>query len=80
MKTEAGIRYAEVDGAWQEVVVASVADVSRVHASLQEGVYLVGSGNTGAAATFSTLGLVCKLVVMMVAAFSYRVPAEGLAS
>ena len=76
MKTEAGIRYAEVDGAWQEVVVASVADVSRVHASLQEGVYLVGSGNTGAAATFSTLGLV-YLVVMMVAAFSYRVPAEG---
>ena len=76
MKTEAGIRYAEVDGAWQEVVVASVADVSRVHASLQEGVYLVGSGNTGAAATFSTLGLV-YFVVMMVAAFSYRVPAEG---
>ena len=76
MKTEAGIRYAEVDGAWQEVVVASVADVSRVHASLQEGVYLVGSGNTGAAATFSTLGLV-YFVVMMVAAFSYRVPAES---
>ena len=76
MKTEAGIRYAEVDGAWQEVVVASVADVSRVHASLQEGVYLVGSGNTGAAATFSTLGVV-YFVVMMVAAFSYRVPAEG---
>ncbi len=76
MKTEAGIRYSEVDGAWQEVVTASVADVSRVHASLQEGVYLVGSGNTGAAATFSTLGLV-YFVVMMVAAFSYRVPAEG---
>ena len=76
MKTEAGIRYAEVDGAWQEVVVASIADVSRVHASLQEGVYLVGSGNTGAAATFSTLGVV-YFVVMMVAAFSYRVPGEG---
>lgn len=76
MKTEAGIRYAEVDGAWQEVVVASAADVLRVNASSQEGVYLVGSGNTGAAATFSTLGLV-YFVVMMVAAFSYRVPAEG---
>ena len=42
----------------------------------QEGVYAAGTGNTGAAMTFLTLGLV-YFVVMIIAAFSYRVPREG---
>jgi hypothetical protein len=41
-----------------------------------EGVYVVGTGNVGAAQTFLTLGVVYFLV-MLVAAFSYRVPAAG---
>ena len=40
------------------------------------GIYVVGTGNTGAASTFLTLGIVYFLV-MIVAAFCYRVPAEG---
>ena len=40
------------------------------------GVYVVGSGNTGAAGTFLTLGVV-YFIVMIIASFSYRVPAEG---
>lgn len=40
-----------------------------------EGVYVVGTGSTGVAATFFTLGVV-YFVVMLFASFSYRVPAE----
>lgn len=77
MKTEEGRRYAQVDGEWTEVVVASASDVARLEsANLSEGVYVVGTGNTGASMTFFTLGLV-YLAIMVVAAFSYRVPAEG---
>jgi len=70
--TEGGVRFAQVAGEKVEVVIAGAGDVS---GSLQEGVYVVGTGNTGAASTFITLGLV-YFVVMIAAAFSYRVPAE----
>ncbi len=77
MKTEQGKRFVQVDGDWKEAVVATQADIANLPVTdLQEGVYLVGTGNTGAAGTFLTLGLV-YFAVMMVAAFSYRVPAEG---
>lgn len=70
--TEGGVRFAEVAGKKVEVVVAGAADVS---GGLLEGVYVVGTGNTGAASTFVTLGL-AYFVVMIAASFSYRVPAE----
>lgn len=70
--TEGGVRFAEVAGKKMEVVVAGAADVS---GGLLEGVYVVGTGNTGAASTFITLGIV-YFVVMIAASFSYRVPAE----
>ena len=41
-----------------------------------EGVYLVGTGTTGVAATFLALGAI-YLAVMLLAAFSYRIPAPG---
>ena len=41
-----------------------------------EGVYVVGTGNVGVAETFVTLGLI-YFVVMLAAAFSYRLPAPG---
>ena len=40
------------------------------------GVYVVGTGSTGVALTFVVLGII-YFVVMMLAAFAYRVPAEG---
>lgn len=71
MVTENGVRYVESAAGRQEVIVASAADVGE---GLSAGVYVVGTGNTGAAATFLVLGLL-YLVVMLVAAFAYRVPA-----
>ncbi|MDA7888697.1 MFS transporter [Akkermansiaceae bacterium] len=60
----------------QEVIVASAADVAQFGEGMSAGVYVVGTGNTGASMTFLVLGLV-YLAVMLVAAFAYRVPAEG---
>lgn len=77
LETRDGSRFVEVDGDWKEAVVVTENDLSKVGLSdLNEGVYLVGTGNTGAAGTFLTLGIL-YFVVMVGAAFSYRVPAEG---
>ncbi|MEM1286334.1 MAG: OFA family MFS transporter [Pseudomonadota bacterium] len=72
--TEGGRRFAETANGLVEVVVAS-ADQAAAFGG-EAGVYVVGTGNTGAAATFLTLGIV-YLVVMVFAAFQYRVPREG---
>lgn len=74
--TEGGKRMAEVNGQLVEVVVASAKQLASAPVPLQEGVYVVGTGNTGAASTFFTLGVV-YFIVMMIASFSYRVPREG---
>lgn len=74
--TEGGVRFAQIGGALREVVVVSAGDVPRMIVPGPEGVYLAGTGSTGAALTFVTLGVV-YFVVMIIAAFSYRVPAEG---
>ena len=74
--TEAGRRYAEVSGQMVEVVVAGAADVRNMIVPGPEGVYVVGTGDTGVAGTFFLIGLI-YLVVMLIAAFSYRIPAEG---
>lgn len=76
LKNDGGRRLAEVAGQWREVVVVGPSDVASMIQPGPEGVYLVGTGSTGVAATFVTLGLV-YFVVMLLAAFSYRVPAEG---
>lgn len=65
--TEGGRRFAEVAGQRVEVVTAGPAAA--------EGVYVVGSGGTGAAETFLVLGVV-YMAVMLAAAFAYRVPAR----
>ncbi|MCA9697877.1 MAG: MFS transporter, partial [Myxococcales bacterium] len=72
--TEGGRRLAQVSGELREVVVVSAEEGSKLLVHADEGVYLVGSGSVGAAETFLALG-VLYFVVMLVAAFSYRVPA-----
>ncbi|MEM9709207.1 MAG: OFA family MFS transporter [Pseudomonadota bacterium] len=72
--TEGGRRFAETASGLVEVVVAS-ADQAAAFGG-EAGVYIVGTGNTGAAGAFMTLGIV-YFAVMMVAAFQYRVPREG---
>lgn len=74
--TEAGRRFAEVAGQKLEVVVATAADMAKMPIPGPEGVYVVNTGNTGVASVFVTLGIV-YFIVMTIAAFSYRVPAEN---
>jgi len=73
--TEGGRRFAEVAGTKVEVVIASVADMAKVPVPGPEGVYVVGTGDTGAAGAFITLGVV-YFIVMTIAAFCFRVPAK----
>ncbi|MBL3565238.1 OFA family MFS transporter [Rhodovulum sulfidophilum] len=74
--TENGRLFAETASGRLEVVIASAAQAAELPGGGEAGVYVVGTGDTGAAATFLVLG-VAYLVVMMIAAFSYRVPREG---
>ena len=73
--TEGGRRLADVGGQMREVVVIGAGDVSSMIVEGAEGVYVVGTGSTGVAETFFVLGA-AYLVVMLIAAFSYRVPAD----
>ena len=74
--TRAGRRFAEVGGDLREVVVVGVNEVAQMVIPGAEGVYLVGTGSVGVAATFFTMGVI-YFVIMMIAAFSYRLPAQG---
>jgi len=73
--TEGGRRFAEVAGEKVEVVVASASEAAKMAIPGDPGVYIVGTGNTGAAGAFLTLGVV-YFIVMIIAAFQYRVPAK----
>ncbi len=73
--TQNGRRLASVAGELREVVVLAADEGAKLLVPADPGVYLVGTGSTGAAQVFLTLGLL-YFVVMIVAAFSYRVPAD----
>ena len=74
--TQAGRRFAGSAGDLREVVVVGTNDVARMLVPGPEGVYVVGTGSAGVAQTFIVLGIVYFLV-MLVAAYSYRLPAPG---
>lgn len=74
--TEGGRRFAETAAGKVEGVVATASQAAGMAVPGQAGVYVVGTGDTGAASTFITLGIVYFLV-MLIAAFSYRIPAQG---
>ncbi|AFJ02618.1 Permeases of the major facilitator superfamily [Methylophaga frappieri] len=71
--TENGRRFVESAGEKIEVVVTTAKDMAALPVPGPEGVYVVGSGTTGAATVFLILGVVYFLV-MTIAAFSFRVP------
>lgn len=73
--TEAGKRFAETASGQVEVIVATASEAAKMAFPGDAGVYVVGTGNTGAAGTFLTLGIV-YFIVMIIASFAYRVPAE----
>ena len=74
--TEAGRRFSEVGGLLQEVVIVGSSEVRDMTLPGPEGVYVVGSGATGVAEAFILIGLI-YLTVMLIAAFSYRLPPQG---
>ena len=74
--TEGGRRLANVGGQLHEVVVISADEGAKLLVPADPGVYMVGTGSTGVAETFFTLGAV-YFVIMLIAAFSYRVPAPS---
>ena len=74
--TQAGRRFVERAGEQLEVVVIGANDVASMLVPGPEGIYVVGTGSVGVAQTFLVLGAL-YFVVMLIAAFSYRVPAEG---
>ncbi len=76
LKTEAGRRFADVSGRLAEVVVVGANDVGQMLVQGPAGVYVAGTGRTGVAQAFFVLGIV-YFVVMLFAAFSYRVPPDG---
>lgn len=74
--TQAGRRFVERAGELLEVVVIGANDVANMIVPGPEGVYVVGTGSVGIAQTFLILGILYFLV-MLIAAYSYRIPAEG---
>jgi hypothetical protein len=74
--TEAGRRMVEVGGQMKEVVVVGANDIAKMLVPGPEGVYLTGTGTIGVAETFFTLGVI-YFIVMLIASFAYRIPAEG---
>eukprot|EP01084_Bolivina_argentea_P181833 313988_1 len=73
-KRENGKLLAEINDNWSEVVNINANDLSNITLDgLQEGMYLVGSGNTGVALTMGTLGL-GYLVTMLTCASKYKLP------
>jgi MFS family permease len=73
--TEAGRRFVERAGEQLEVVVVGANEVAGMLVPGPEGVYVVATGSAGVAQTFMVLG-VLYFIVMVIAAFSYRLPAE----
>lgn len=73
---EAGKRFANVAGEKIEVVVSSVSDMASLSFNSPEGVYAVGTGNTGVFGTFVTLGII-YFIVMILASLSYKIPATN---
>ena len=74
--TQSGRRLVEITGELREVVVVGANDLAGMYAPGPEGVYLVGTGTVGVAQAFFTLGAI-YFVIMLCAAFGYRIPREG---
>ena len=74
--TEGGKRFAEVAGERREVVVVGANEIAQMLVPGRAGVYVVGTGTTGASETFLALGA-AYFLVMTTAALAYRLPAPG---
>ena len=71
--TDSGRRVVETGGELKEIVVATATDLATSFPGLAEGVYVAGSGSTGAGMTLITCGAIYS-AVMMASAFMFRLP------
>lgn len=76
LHTEDGRRFAEIAGQLREVVVVGTNELSQMLVPGPAGVYVTGTGRVGIAETFLVLGA-SYCAIMLLAAFSYRIPAPG---
>ena len=74
--TEGGKRFAVINREKKEVVIVAEKERDRMIVRGEAGVYVVGTGRSGVAQTFFVLGI-GYMCVMLLAAFSYRIPAPG---
>ena len=74
--TEGGKRFARIGGELREVVLVGANEVGQMVVPGPQGAYAVGTGQVGVTEAFLVLGAL-YFVVMLVAAYSYRIPAEG---
>ena len=74
--TEGGKRFARIGAELREVVLVGANEVGQMIVPGPHGAYAVGTGQAGVTEAFLALGGL-YLVVMLVAAFSYRIPADG---
>lgn len=74
--TQDGKLFADVGGQLKEVVIATSADIAKLAYKLSEGVYVVGSGSTGAVQAMAVMG-VSYFTIMAASAFALRRPAKG---
>ena len=61
--TEAGRRFVEISGTLTEVVVVTANDIAKMIVPSDPGVYIVGTGSSGASETFLFLGIVYFIVI-----------------
>lgn len=69
-----GRLFSNTDSGEKLVVVISADEAARLPRPGKAGVYVVNTGSVGVAETFITLGI-GYLIVMLIAAFSFRIPA-----
>lgn len=74
--TEGGKRFARIGDELREVVLVGANDVGQMIVPGPQGAYVVGTGQAGVTEAFLVLGGL-YFVVMLAAAFSYRLPADG---
>mmetsp|Transcript_11957 Transcript_11957/g.19970 ORF Transcript_11957/g.19970 Transcript_11957/m.19970 type:complete len:715 (-) Transcript_11957:1332-3476(-) len=72
-KFQDGKMFADVNGQMVEVVKAGAADLAKLPYDLSEGLYIVGSGSTGAAEALAIMGG-AYFVTILASAFALRSP------
>jgi len=63
-KVSSGKLYVEINGSDVEVVLAGAAELAKLPYSLSEGLYIVGTGSTGAAEALAVMGATYFAIIM----------------